>query len=143
MVKIKDLAKVDRPREKLIKYGPTKLTTSKLLAIIFRIGIKSMNVVELSRHILQTIGTDKLPDASFTELNKIKGLGNTKTSEIIAVIELGKRLLQEKKTNVLLSPQTVYDSLAQYRESKRNILLCCIWIPETKSLPAKLFLLGR
>ena len=31
MSKIKDLPNVDRPREKLLKYGPTKLTTTDLL----------------------------------------------------------------------------------------------------------------
>ena len=120
MVKIKDLPKVDRPREKLIKYGPQKLTTTELLAIILRTGTPAMNVVELANHILKSIGTDKIKDISFTELKKINGLGITKTSEIIAVIELGKRLLKDKKTLTAVSPQSVYESLRHYAENKKE-----------------------
>lgn len=38
MVKIKDLPKIERPREKLLKYGAEKLTDVELLAILLRTG---------------------------------------------------------------------------------------------------------
>lgn len=47
-MKIKDLPKSDRPREKLEKYGPERLSDSELLAILLRTGSKGVNVVELS-----------------------------------------------------------------------------------------------
>ncbi|KKS40684.1 hypothetical protein A3H03_02570 [Candidatus Kuenenbacteria bacterium RIFCSPLOWO2_12_FULL_42_13] len=47
-MKIKDLPKVDRPREKLEKYGPERLSDSGLLAILSRTGSAGMNVIELS-----------------------------------------------------------------------------------------------
>ncbi len=37
-MKIKDLPKIDRPREKLEKYGPERLSDSELLAILLRTG---------------------------------------------------------------------------------------------------------
>lgn len=49
---IKDLPKVERPREKLIHYGPEKLSNSELLAILLRSGKKGENVVELLRELL-------------------------------------------------------------------------------------------
>ena len=52
-MKIKDLAKVDRPREKLVKYGPGKLSTTELLAILLRTGTKKINVVQLANQILK------------------------------------------------------------------------------------------
>jgi len=45
---IKDLPKVERPREKLMQYGPGKLSNSELLAILLRSGRKGENVVELA-----------------------------------------------------------------------------------------------
>jgi len=48
---IKELPKVERPREKLMQYGPGKLTNSELLAIILRSGTKEENVVELANKI--------------------------------------------------------------------------------------------
>ena len=46
--KIKDLPKIERPREKLMQYGPGKLSNSELLAILLRSGRKGENVVELA-----------------------------------------------------------------------------------------------
>jgi len=54
-MKIKDLPKIDRPREKLEKYGPERLSDSELLAILLRTGSEGVNVVELSSKILQEI----------------------------------------------------------------------------------------
>ncbi|MBU2578118.1 hypothetical protein KKA69_04805, partial [Patescibacteria group bacterium] len=67
-MKIKDLPKVDRPREKLEKYGPEKLSNSELLAILLRIGSKGLNVVELSRKILGKFSRNSLAKASFKDL---------------------------------------------------------------------------
>lgn len=91
MVKIKDLPKVDRPREKLLKYGPIKLSTTELLAIVLRTGIKGVNVIELSNKILKLVGTENIQNITMSDLRKIKGLGPVKCSEIIACIELGKQ----------------------------------------------------
>lgn len=52
-MKIKDLPKVDRPREKLEKYGPERLSDSELLAILLRTGSEGINVVELATKILR------------------------------------------------------------------------------------------
>ncbi len=49
--KIKDLPKVERPREKLIQYGPEKLSNSELLAILLHSGKKGENVIELANKI--------------------------------------------------------------------------------------------
>ena len=62
-MKIKDLAKVDRPREKLEKYGTGKLADHELLAILLGSGIKGLNVIALSKRILKLIdkvGIDKI-----------------------------------------------------------------------------------
>ena len=52
-MKIKDLPKIDRPREKLEKYGPERLSDSELLAILLRTGSAGVNVVELANKILK------------------------------------------------------------------------------------------
>jgi len=57
---IKDLPKVERPREKLMRYGPEKLSNSELLAILLRSGKKGENVVELAGKILKRFRSDKL-----------------------------------------------------------------------------------
>lgn len=95
-MKIKDLPKVDRPREKLEKYGPERLSDSELLAILLRTGSEGVNVVELSNKILRKFSSTGLAKTSFKELKNTFGLGSAKASEIVACFELGRRLLQKR-----------------------------------------------
>ena len=44
MPKLKSLPKVELPREKLAKYGPTKLADHELLAILLGSGIAGLNL---------------------------------------------------------------------------------------------------
>ncbi len=119
MVKIKDLPKVDRPREKLIQYGPEKLSNSELLAILLRFGPKGTNVLKLSQKILNQF-KNKLSDLKYGDLQNIHGLGPAKACEIIACFELGKRLLKDKKCQLILSPKTVWDELKDVRCQKKE-----------------------
>jgi DNA repair protein RadC len=119
-MKIKDLSKVDRPREKLEKYGPEKLSNSELLAILLRTGTKGINVVELSKKILSKFGKNGLVKASFNDLKNTFGLGKTKSCEIIACFELGRRLLKNKQSVLLLSPKDVWNELKDIRDNKKE-----------------------
>jgi DNA repair protein RadC len=120
MVKLKDLPRVDRPREKLRAYGPAKLTTSELLAILLRTGTGKANVVELARSILQQIGIQHLRDSTLADLARIKGVGEVKALEVLACIELGKRILKQQEPLRAVTPQTVYESLRDMRSLKKE-----------------------
>jgi len=119
-MKIKDLPKVDRPREKLEKYGPEKLSNSELLAILLRIGSKGLNVVELSRKILGKFSRNSLAKASFKDLKNTFGLGSAKACEIVACFELGRRFLQNKKSQIYLTPKDVWNELKDIRDNKKE-----------------------
>lgn len=120
MAKLKDLPKFNRPREKLEKYGPEKLSNAELLAILLRTGTKGLNVVELSKKILQKFPNEKFIQANFKELKNTFGLGSAKATEIIACFELGKRYLKGKKFNLILSPKDVWDGLRDFRDHKKE-----------------------
>lgn len=122
MSKIKDLPKVELPREKLAKYGTEKLLDKELLAIILGSGIEGLNVLELSQKILlkiRKVGIDKI---NLEGLLKIKGLGDAKASQIIACLELGRRLNQKEKPEIL-SPKDIWNLCADIRESKKEHLV--------------------
>ncbi|MCG2694856.1 DNA repair protein RadC [Candidatus Parcubacteria bacterium] len=120
MAKIKDIPKVDQPREKMEKYGPDKLSDAELLAILLRTGAKDLNVLELSKKILRKFKGNKISEIGLDELKKIHGLGLAKACEIMACFELGRRLLQGKKTSILLSPKDVWDRMADIRGSQKE-----------------------
>jgi len=117
---IKDLPKVERPREKLMRYGPEKLSNSELLAILLRSGKKGENVVELASKILKRFKADKLPYLTFDELKDYPGLGPAKACEIVACFELGKRLLKGKKARIYLKPKEVWEELKDIRDNKKE-----------------------
>lgn len=120
MLKIKDIPKIDRPREKLAKYGPGKLSDAELLAILLRTGTKDLNVLKLSQKILQKFEKEKFVDVSADDLKKIHGLGLAKACEIIACFELGRRMLNGKKSSILLSPRDVWERMEDIRGSKKE-----------------------
>jgi DNA repair protein RadC len=91
---IKDLPLSERPREKLLAMGPGALSNSELLAVIIRTGTGSETAIEVSRRVLSmdSRGVAFLADASIGDLTDIKGIGNCKAAQIMAAIELGKRM---------------------------------------------------
>jgi len=110
-MKIKDWPKPERPREKMIRYGPEKLTNSELLAVLLGTGPKGTNVVELSKRILARFGGERLPKVGYGDLKDFFGLGPAKSCQILACFELGKRLLKNKKAELYLTPCDVHQEL--------------------------------
>ena len=120
MLKMKDIPHVERPRERLSKYGPDKLSDAELLAIILKTGTKDLNVLKLSQKILQKFSGDAITKTTVEELKSVHGLGEVKALEIIACFELGRRFLQHKKTSVILSPRDVWERMEDVRSSKKE-----------------------
>ena len=95
-MKIKDLPKQNRPRERFLKYGPETLSDAELFAIILRTGTINENIVDVSNRLIKEYGLDKLFECSLKELEKIKGIGPSKAMQILAMAELGKRHTSSK-----------------------------------------------
>jgi DNA repair protein RadC len=91
---IKDIPIDDRPRERLIKFGPEALSNAELLAIILRVGTKSESAIAMANRIISSSneGLKFLSTATIEELSGIKGIGEAKAAQIKASLELGKRL---------------------------------------------------
>lgn len=91
---IKDLPIQERPRERLMLVGEGALSTAELLAIILRTGVGGESALDIARRLLSTYdGLTGLARASFAELRAERGLGNAKTAQLKAALELGRRML--------------------------------------------------
>lgn len=90
--KIKDIPISERPREKLKKYGSNHLSDSELLAIILKTGTKEKNVSDLAIEVLKNYPMHKLNDITLNKIKEIKGIGEVKAIELLAVIEIAKRI---------------------------------------------------
>jgi DNA repair protein RadC len=98
-MKIKEWPMADRPREKFMERGSYGVTDAELLAIIIGKGVKNTSALDLSKDILQKVGSlKKLQEKSVSEVEqlKIKGLGKTKIISMLAALELGRRSLSKK-----------------------------------------------
>ena len=90
---IKEWAKDDRPREKLLSSGAENLSHSELLAILIHNGTREKTAVDLAKEVLR-LGKDNLAELgklTVKELMKIKGIGEAKAITIAAALELGRR----------------------------------------------------
>lgn len=114
---IKDLPQDERPREKLFKYGPKSLSNSELLAIIIRTGNKQETAIDIAQSLLSIDkrGLSYLTELSFEEFTTIKGIGKCKASQIMAALELSKRLSASNGGNKIkvTSPRDVTNFLME------------------------------
>lgn len=140
-MKIKDLAKVDRPREKLEKYGPDKLTNPELLAVLLGSGIKGLNVFELSKKIVKLIDKNGADKIKLEDLLKEKGLGNAKALQVIAALEFGKRMNSEKKPEIL-TPEDAWKLCADIRNSKKEYFVAFYLDTQNKLIERQIISIG-
>lgn len=92
-MKIKELPDIEKPRERLIKYGAKNISNEELLVILLRTGSKDNNVKIISSNILSKLkNIEDLDNMTVGELTKINGVGKVKAVTILAAIELGKRV---------------------------------------------------
>jgi DNA repair protein RadC len=95
-VTVKEMPVDERPRERLAHSGPQALSTAELLAIILRVGTGGENVLTMASRILSNFdGLAGLSRADFSQLAAERGLGPAKTAQILAALELGRRLMAE------------------------------------------------
>lgn len=113
--KVMDMPINERPMEKLLYFGAESLTNSELLAIILRSGVKGENIVSLSQRVLSEIGgLDGILNASYDDMISIKGIKNTKASQILAISELARRIgtLKSRQDKISISsPKDVAEML--------------------------------
>jgi adenine-specific DNA-methyltransferase len=124
-MKIKDLPKIERPREKFLQKGADALSKSDLLAILLGSGIKGKNVRQLSENIIKKFGKNFL-NITVDDLLEISGIGQAKALQITSAISLVKRFYDEDKTNeiVIKNLQDVLSITYDLRDKKKEHLVC-------------------
>ena len=120
---LKDLPTDARPREKLLQRGAQALSDAELLAVLLRTGTKGKGVLQMADELLQLKKPVAAPDlehdgfdgiagllsATADDLQRVRGLGPAKRSEIIAVLELARRAMKQQlqERAILSDPESV------------------------------------
>jgi len=125
MPKIKDIPKIDRPRERFIQKGPDALSKSDLLAILLGSGIQGKNVKQLSESIIKKFG-NRFLDIKIDDLLGVSGIGQAKALQIVSAISLVKRFYEEQRGGevVIKNLQDVLSITYDLTDKKKEYLVC-------------------
>lgn len=83
----------ERPRERLMKYGPEALSAAELIAIVLGSGTKDAPVLQLAQKMIAHFGgLHGLAEATVPELCQVKGIGPIKAIQLCAIFNLSSRL---------------------------------------------------
>jgi DNA repair protein RadC len=110
----------DRPRERLLTHGAAVLRTAELLAILIRSGRTGESALQAGEKIMARYGDqlECLPELGRGDLKAVAlAVGETAYCQIMAGIELGRRVLQARADR----PQP----RGRVRDSADAVLLCC------------------
>ena len=127
---ISDWRPEDRPRERLLAEGAERLPDEHLLAVLLRTGVRGKSAVDLGKELLARYGSITRLLSAGHELLDIKGLGQAKTAQFAAAIELARRAMAEdlKQRKGLTSPGAVRDYLRVALGHRRHEVFVCIWL---------------
>ena len=107
---IRNLPERERPRERLLNRGANHLSNAELLAILMGTsGQRGESVLELAGRVLEKAGDiSNLTQLTSDELCEIKGIGPAKAVQILAMVELSRRLsVQGTPPSSIRSPEDV------------------------------------
>lgn len=123
MVRIKDRRKEDRPREKMAKYGPERLSDHELIMAVVGSGSGAADVSKIARDIKKLIA-QKGSELTFDDLLEIKGMGLAKTTKFMAAFELWRRQFEVSERPIIDSPEKAVEQLADIRDKLQEYFVC-------------------
>lgn len=140
-VLIKNIPADERPRERLVKYGPKNLSTEDLIAIILKTGTKDYSSKYLAGQIMKLV--KNVSDLRKINLNKlicINGIGAVKAVEFLAALELGRRVYASKPLDKDLkcnSAAKIFEHFKCEMEDLNQEYFYCLYLDQHKKLIAK------
>ena len=111
--------KEEQPRERLLKYGCSELSSPELLAIVLGNGVKGRSALELAHEYLSQFpgGIAALSALSPSGWLKFAGVGLSKACRLTAAFELGRRGMEKPSSE----PLRIGDSEEAHRVLKSRL----------------------
>lgn len=138
VTKIKELPIDERPYEKLINIGASKLTNEELLAILIKSGTKNYSAKEIASIILSELNNiSDLKNINYKILTNIKGIGIKKSCVLLAAIELGKRINNYTSSIInrkLNSSAIVFEYYKNLLGNTKQEHFYCIYLDNSKRI---------
>ena len=119
---INDIPKQDRPREKLLRKGPSSLSDQELLAVLLGKGTPGMNVMTLAGKLARVIDEKGL-GVRAEDLTSFDGVGDAKATLILAAIEFARRRIKPEGAKIE-TPADLLPHVRHYADRKQEHFLC-------------------
>ena len=122
--RIKDLLPEEKPREKLIKNGASALTNDELLAVIIGKGNRKEGVLEISKKVMRKFEYSfEKTDMKVRDVQKIFGVSTVPACQVVALLELGRRLFVEGEQDYIFrSPEDVFEYAKNMGKLKKELM---------------------
>ena len=114
--RIKDMARSERPRERLMEHGADSLKSAELIAILLQTGTKGASAIQIADQMMsQYHSLEALARVSLDELRRIKGVGQAKAIALKSAFTLARRMAQELRAElpVLDNPERIADLMRE------------------------------
>lgn len=147
MLKVKEIPQTDRPYERLISYGKEFLSNDELLAILIKSGYKDASSKMIATKIISDLkDISELKKLKYEDLINIKGIGQAKACNILAAIELGRRI-NNRYTNdsdiVIKNSKDVFNFFKGTLDDKEQEYFYCLYLDNKKRIKKnKLLFMG-
>lgn len=141
---IKTLPLEENPREKAIAQGVESLSNVELLAVLLRTGTKEESVLDLSARLLKLSGgIENLRLLSYQTLIDIKGIKTAKAVQILAAIELARRMqVKNPRTKMVRDPAMIYHYLTDLESLEQEHFVIIILDSRHRVIVRKTLFIG-
>lgn len=122
-LRVSEMPRALRPREKLMQQGPRILSNVELLAVILGgAGTRKDDVLKLANRVIRKHGTQALPHLSVREWN---GVGRAQACRLVAAFELARRIEKagSREPSKISGPAEVYAETKDIRDAKKEHLI--------------------
>jgi DNA repair protein RadC len=106
----------------MLELGPEAMSDQELLAILLNSGIQGKNVSILAAELLEQLDKDKNIPA-VKELCLLTGLGRSKASAVVAMLEFGRRRWGNAGKRIK-HPSDVFNLVRHYADRQQERFIC-------------------
>lgn len=121
---LKEIADIDKPREKLISRGASCLSLCELVAAIIGRGTAKYDALKIGEKVGDVL-IENSYETTVDDLKSINGMGEAKACQIVAALELARRFTPPNLRNARISKASdVIPFVYQYKFEKQEHLMC-------------------
>jgi DNA repair protein RadC len=92
VLRFRDLPDYEKPREKLVEFGPAELSVAELVAIIWNVGTAKEDVLAMAKRTIKEYGDKAIGNVvNPRHLSQATDIPIAKACQLIASFELGRR----------------------------------------------------